>query len=324
MAKFGLVKRYLGKYLVVLYLGVGLATVNLAQSGLAVEPPAIVTGTKIRLTPPADFTPADRFPGFFQAASNASIMVTEIPGPFSELSAGLSDPSRLKQNGIVLLSQEQISSNGQDALLLKIQQRASGVDFLKWVLLFGDEAESVMVTATFPQDLEQKLSEPLKQSVLTTQRDENLAVSIDQGLDYLLKEQGDLKLVKRFSNGLLLTKAGIFPSKSVAEPIFVVAPSISEQTIADPEAFAKQRLLQTDSLTEIQIETSAQITIDDLKGYEMIAKAQDQESQQPMLVYQVILFDQKDYYIMQGMVVEQAKAEYLSTFKAIARSFQRR
>jgi hypothetical protein len=228
------------KYLVAFCLGGLLSASGVAESTLAVEPPAIVKGTKVRLIPPADFTPAEKFPGFFQASSSASIMVTEIPGPFSELSAGLSDPSRLKKNGIILLSQEQISSNGQTALLLKIQQRASGVDFLKWVLIFGDEAESVMVTATFPQDLEDKLSEPLKQSVLTTRRDQNLAASTDEGLDYLVKEQGALKLAQRFSNGLLFTKAGIFPSRSVNDPVFVVAPSIAEQTIADPEAFAKQ------------------------------------------------------------------------------------
>jgi hypothetical protein len=315
------------KYLLALLLG-GLLSAGSIQLTLAAEQPAIVTGTKVRLTPPTDFTPAAKFPGYFQASSSASIMVTEIPAPFSvfssEISSGLSDPSKLGKNGINLLTQEQVSLNGEKAILLKMQQTAYGVDFLKWVLIFGDEAGSAMVTATFPKELEAKLSESLKQSLLTSQRDQSLAASTDQGLDYTVKGQGDLKLSQRISNGLLFTKAGNFPSKSVADPVFVVAPSVSEQAIANPEAFSKQRLLKTNRITEIQIETSQPVTIDNLKGYEIVAKAQDQESGQPMLVYQVMLFDQKGYYIMQGQVAEAVKADYLPAFKAIAQSFQRK
>ncbi len=316
------------KYLIALLLGGLLSAGGIAQPSLSAEQPAIVTGTKVRLTQPTDFAPAEKFPGYFQSSSSASIMVTEIPAPFSafssEISSGLSDPSKLGKHGMSLLSQEQVNLNGQKALLLKMQQRASGVDFLKWVLVFGDEAGSAMVTATFPKELEAKLSESLKQSLLTSQRDPNLAASTDEGLDYTLKEQGNLKLAQRISNGLLFTKEGEFPSKSLADPVFVVAPSISEQAIADPETFSKQRLLKTDSITKIEIETSEQVTIDNLKGYEIVAKAQDQKSQEPMLVYQVMLFDQKGYYIMQGLVGEATKADYLPAFRAIAQSFQRK
>jgi hypothetical protein len=312
------------KHLVALLLGGLLSAGGITQPTLAAEQPAIVAGTKVRLTPPTNFTPAAKFPGYFQASSNASIMVTEIPGPFSELSAGLRNPSKLEKNGISLLSQEQVKLNGQNAILLKMQQTASGVDFLKWVLIFGDQASSTMVTATFPKHLNAKLSESLKQSLLTSQQDQSLTESTDEGLDYTLQEQGDLKLAKRISNGLLLTKGGAFPSQSAADPIFVVAPSVTEQAIADPEAFSKQRLLKTNSVIKIEIETSQPVTINTLKGYEIVAKAQDQESGQPMLVYQVMLFDQKGYYIMQGLVGEAAKAEYLTAFKAIAQSFQRK
>ncbi len=44
-----------------------------------------VTGTTVTMEPPAGFSPAARFPGFERQDVQASIMVTEMPGPASEM-----------------------------------------------------------------------------------------------------------------------------------------------------------------------------------------------------------------------------------------------
>ncbi len=50
-----------------------------------------VPGTSVRLPPPEGFMPADRFPGFMKESTGSSIMVSEIPGPYGEVTAGFSN-----------------------------------------------------------------------------------------------------------------------------------------------------------------------------------------------------------------------------------------
>ena len=281
-----------------------------------------VSGTSVLLIPPENFVPADRFPGYQQEATNSSIVVTEIPGPVSELADGLTNSSELDKKGLLLLEQEEVTVAQQRALLLKLQQTAYGTVFGKWVLLLGNETESMIVTATFPQELAQEYSEILKRSLLTLQLDSDRPMQTDDLL-FRLSEYGDLKLAQRVSNALLYSKNGNFPATSVDEPFLIVAPSFSPQ-FAEPEAFACERLLATEDITEINIEEMKEIIIDDLDGYEIVAQGRDRESDEEITIYQVILFDENSYYyLLQGQISNRLTQQYLPIFKRMARSFER-
>jgi hypothetical protein len=64
--------------------------------------------------------------------------------------------------------------------------------------------------------------------------------------------------------------------------------------------------------------------IDGLDGYEIIADAKDTTSDTPITVYQVMLFDNKSYILIQGIVGTKIRDKYLLEFKAMARSFERK
>lgn len=300
-------------------LSVGIfSTQSLAQENLEQ-----VTGTKISLIPPIGFVASDRFSGYQHEESNSSIVVTEIPASIEQLSPGLTDSEKLQERGIVLLDQETVIVNGQEALLLNVQQSAYGTDFEKWILLIGNETESALVTATFLTELESEYSEVLKDSLLTVEWNQT-AVSSDDSLTFELSETEDLKLAQKISNAVAYTKDGVFPAVSTNDPIFVVAPSISPQ-YQEVATFAQNRLLQTDNLTEIEISNEQEISIDNLAGYEIIAVGKDVESGEEITLYQVILVDSDDYYyVMQGQVNANLDEQYLSQFKELARSFTKR
>ena len=92
----------------------------------------------------------------------------------------------------------------------------------------------------------------------------------------------------------------------------------------DRKQFSENRLAQTAQIENLSIETSKEISINGLSGYEIIAKASDRDTNIPLVVYQVILFDKESYYIIQGLVGENLKAEYLDDFQTMARSFKRK
>jgi hypothetical protein len=288
------------------------------------EPQAArVVGTRVSLKPPLDFKPASQFPGYGLESFGSSIVVTEIPGPFSEVSAGFSDSMALMKKGMSALNKQEVKINGQSGLLVQIRHILSVGEFLKWILVFGDEKESVIVTATLPKEFENKLSEKMKASILTATWDREKNISPTEGLNFTVSEKGDLKLAKRFVNMLAFTKGGIFPDRAIDNPFFTVGQSISKYEISDTEAFARSRILQTTGIADIEIEQSSKVTIDNLNGYEMVARGKDKESGQPMVIYQTILFESQSYYIMLGVISNRQRETYLTLYRETARSFKR-
>jgi len=294
----------------------------------AQEPPkqsaAFVSGTRIRLIPPADFAPATQFPGYQLESHGSSIMITEIPGPFAETTAGFSKPSELMKRNMTILDKQEVKLDGQNGLLFKVAQKAYETDFLKWLLVLGDEKETAMITATFPKQYEGELSEKMKASVLTATWDRKKDVSQTEGLNFTIQEKGELKQAKRVSNLLMFTKNGIFPSKDINDPLFIIGQSISKTAIPDNEKYAKTRILQISEITDIEIEQSNKIAIDNLNGYEILAKGKDAKSGQPMVVYQVMLFEEQNYFLMQGLVGSKNQQSNLEIFKEMARTFKRK
>src|SRR5687768_6123448 len=87
---------------------------------------ATVVGTKVSLKPPDGFTPSSQFPGYWLESLGSSIMITELPAPFAETSAGFSNPSELMKRGMSLLSKQEVKVNGYSGLLVQVKQNAFG------------------------------------------------------------------------------------------------------------------------------------------------------------------------------------------------------
>jgi hypothetical protein len=283
-----------------------------------------VVGTRVSLKPPPEFTPSSQFPGYGLEAFGSSIMVTEIAGPFPEISAGLSDPSALMKKGMSVLNKREVKVNGQSGLLMQVRHDISLGGFLKWILVIGDEKETVIITATFPKGFENELSEKMKASILTVTWDREKNISPAEGLNFTISEKGDLKLAKRFINMLGFSKGGIFPDKDIDNPLFTVGQSVSKLEVRDTEGFARSTILQTTSVTGIEIEQSSKVTIDKLNGFEIVARGKDKKSGQPMVIYQTILFEGQSYYIMLGLISNRQRDAYLTAFREMAGSFKRR
>jgi hypothetical protein len=133
-----------------------------------------------------------------------------------------------------------------------------------------------------------------------------------------------MKLAKRMANMLVYTKGGVMPAEGEDVPLFVVGQSISKVNVEDPESLAKLSLLQNDSVADIEIEQSTKVLIHSLSGYEIIARGLEKKSKQPTVIYQTMLFENQNYYIMLGMVGSEQRESYLPVFKEMAESFSRK
>jgi hypothetical protein len=312
------------RILIIFPLMFGLAMIGASQTVESPRQDTAIPGTRVSLVPPTGFTPAAQFSGFWQESIGSSIMVTEFSGPLSEVSSGFLNSSELAKRGMALLNKREVNVNNESGLMLHLRQNALGTEYRKWLLIFGDEKESVIIAATFPKELEGNLSERMKASVLTAKWDRERKVPPTEGLNFTLTEKGEIRLAKRIANSLLYTKSGVFPSKTVDDPLFIIGQALSKLDIEDKEQFAKSRLSQTATITDVEIEQFGQVTVDNLSGYEIFAKGNDKESGSSMLVYQMVLYEGQSYYIMQGLVSSKHGQTYLPAFKEMSRSFRRK
>ncbi len=225
---------------------------------------------------------------------------------------------------MVLLGNHRVRVSGHAGILALVRQNIGATEYLKWFLILGDEQDSLLITATFPKAWEGQLSEKLKASILSVRWDKHKTIAPTDGLNFSIEETGDLRIAKRMANALAFTKNGIFPSKDIDDPLLVVAQSLAKTDIADPEGFAKARALKTAEVTDVEIESSKKITIDSLNGYEIVATAKDKASTKPMAIYQIILFEEQGYFIMDGLVSRRNRQPFLKVFEEMAKTFKRK
>ena len=144
-----------------LFLSLGTAGVSAAEQ---------VPGTGVSLDPPRGFVLSSRFAGFQRSDASSSISVTQVQRPYRQVRAGMNRHD-LGRQGMQLLVVTKEMVSGRDARLLYVIQEYKGTTFRRWMLVFGDQARTVMVVASYPQALMDSLDEVMRSSVMSTRWD---------------------------------------------------------------------------------------------------------------------------------------------------------
>jgi len=277
-----------------------------------------VPGTRVSIEPPTGFEQAKQFPGYVLRDTGSSIMITEIPAPFLEISKGFN--SRTPQ-GMALISKDVVNIDGYEALLLNVDQNAYGMRFEKWIVVFGNEKETVMITAAFPKG-KNELSDTLKQAVLSAQWNPNAKVDFFEGLTFKVAEYGGFKIANKVGNNLTLTFGGAFPVKNEDDPVIVVgALLIDSKMITDRKQFARKSVYQTATLSNFKILEESDVRVAALPGRRIIAKAKDTKTGHDRLLYSVYLYNSDECYVFNGIADFSKREEYQSIFSSILNSF---
>jgi hypothetical protein len=280
----------------------------------------VVAGTRVELAPPAGFVPSGTYPGFMGGEGRSSIMVTEIPGPFAEVSNGFTPESAAGQ-GMAFLQRDEMTIADHDGLLVHMRQEGRNGVFLKWAVLFGNDEMTVIITAAFPEERGEAFSAALRESVLQARWNPSKALDPFEGLPFTLAETEALRIATRSANTLLFTKDGLLPHEATQDPLLVAGASVSAVAIKDQERFASDRLQTTAGVADLTIRTRDTITIDGLPGRLIIADGQDEVFGAPSVVFQVMLFEGDSYYLIQGFSKAGDEEENLAAFRRVAESF---
>ena len=279
-----------------------------------------VPGTSVNITPPNGFVEADRFPGFMNEATGSSIMVSEIPGPYAEVTAGFADHNRMRAQGISLLSKTHVKINGLSGMLLHVEQTAYGTLFKKWMVAVDRSGATTLIVATYPEVMA-KQGILLKEAVLSATFGKETDPA--DALTFSVTPLPPLKMAKVFGQNMILAPGGRFPVKDENIPFMILGLSASEDlAISNKKAFSESRVMKTATVNNISVDQSTPIKIGDLSGYATTAKGEGDDTATPLTIYQVLLFDTAGYCVIQGITPSAEKSTFIPIFQTIAKSFK--
>jgi hypothetical protein len=301
---------------------VALFVVILLQPMSVVAQPVRVTGTSVLLAPPPGFVASERFPGFERADLQASIMVTEIPAPASEMMRGMTAPA-LATRGMTLIASTTQVLDGRPSLLLKVSQQAPGATVLKWMIVSGDVKTSVMIVGSFPREREPQIGEAMKDAVLSTRWNAAAPPDPFEGLAFRISPINSLKIAGRMSNMLVLTETGQIAPQGAGAAVFVAGTSLAAVDLTDLKGFATARARQTKQLNTLRVLEERPTTIGGETAYELIADGKDAATGRPVTLYQVVLPDRGGYVLMQGMVASARAPELVPEFRKVAQTYRK-
>lgn len=280
-----------------------------------------IKGTNIFMIPPVFFQSSTNFKGFQNPNDpTAMIMSMEIPGPFSKVTEGFNE-EMLKTRNISLINKKEVKISNYDGFLMEVKQEANGMVFSKYILVFGNEKSSTLINGVFLKD-SLEIGKKIKESILSTYLDSNLEVNPRESLDYSIDESlGNLKFHSVMGNAMLFNRDLKTPTESPDKINLVTDKSFAKIEIENKKEFCISRLKNNpDNFLLNESKKVNEITIDNLKGYELYAKnnALNEEA------YQVILFnDNGGYFILYGSYLKgNLKAE--NDIKNCIKSFKRK
>ncbi len=290
----------------------------LLSTGPAGSAPLPVTGTPLLIEAPAGFVPAATFPGFEMRDAAATLLVAELPAPFAVVSAGFTEEALLTQ-GMVLEERGARSFSDLPGELIRLQQNApNGVTYRKWLALFGDDERTFLVTAGVPLAKADELGPAMVKALdsIVWQRE---TVVGEEGLRFRMSGPKGLDHRQRFLNNLAWSEPG---SSSLA-PTLVVGNSFLSPAATALEPFARLRLSQTREIRDLGEAEARPTHLDDLDAVELVARAKDAETGDPVIVYQVMAYDADIYFLIQGFAPEAKQQRWLKRFRAAADTFRR-
>lgn len=280
-----------------------------------------IKGTKISLIPPKGFIDGLNFLGLQQTESGSSIMIHEIPGPYSETSAGINKENLLSK-GIEVSKTENLTINGLPSIYVTGTQNANGIVYTKFIMVFGTEKETIIMNGVYPENL-RKIGDEIKKSMLTAVYEADKKINPFEALDYTIDvSETKLKFGKSISNSLIFSVDGQVPTASSDKTNLIVAKSFSEISLEDKKLFSINRLKQT-PIEIANIVYTNEITIDEISGYEIYANGKNKKSGKTENIYQVILFSDNLYYILLGTTNDETELSIEEIKKAV-KTFKRK
>jgi hypothetical protein len=266
---------------------------------------------------PPGYTLTDGFTGFANE-QGASLLVTEWSQGEQSVNAEIDLPG-LSERGMSLVEELRVPVDGGERRLLRVlQRRPHRASIERRILIIGNADSTSILTATAPSSpFPSDLSEALRAAI----RDDDRVIEPFAGLGFELDENETLAVSSRIAQVVHMTARDIaIPGPGDARLIAGRAPHPVGAPLFE---LAADRLALTPGVRRIEVVSDRQFEIAGLPAIELVARAEDLHSRDPITLLQVIALESGRYFIVQGRVASEQAERYLPEFREVAESFRR-
>jgi hypothetical protein len=273
------------------------------------------------LVAPGAMTPSQAFRGFEDRASNASILILEIPTPaFAGVEKQLT-PEALKKEGMVEEKRETVTLKGTKGLLLAGTQESENKKFRKWLLLASWPEAASLVAFQVPEENKSKYPDAgVRAALLSVVL--RPVVPVDEQLRLVPVKFDELSGLRPFrvlgNTSVLLTEGDTDPNDMSVQPLLIVSvgPGGPEQP-SDRANFARQLFAGLNDFKDVRIVGTDVIRLDSLQTYEIQAEGKDAKSDKPMKLVQWIRFGNGAFIRFVGIARADTWSEAFPKFRAV-------
>ncbi len=280
-------------------------------------------GSRIGLVPAAGMRPARGIAGFQDPATGVAIIAIEMPPQaFSSVAAGFGDEA-LKAQGFTPDGRENVKVGALDGLLVSGRQNEGGRAVPKTILLTGDPTITALVIAQMPTDVpaatEAQVKEMLRSVAIRA------PLSMEEQLDALPFRIGDtagFRPVRAMAgNSLLMTDGPSDTVRGADQPVVIVAQSYGPPPAPEGrDAFARSALGGNMLIKDVVFERSQSFRQGGAEWHEIVARATDGPSEQPVIVMQSMRFESDAYLRFVAVAKVEARDAMLSRFRRVVDS----
>lgn len=294
------------------------------QAAFAAEP-LFPPASRIGLVPPEDMTISKRFSGFENSERAAAITFTEMPPQAYDQIASSLTKQALKRQGMEETSRETVQLGSGSGLLISGTMTKPEIG-RKWLLVVKDKDLTGLVVAQVLGGndgySDAQIVEALKSVAL--RHDVSLEEQVS-ALPFRVSETAGFRPVRVIAgNSVLFTDGPKDTITAVEQPLMILAASLQPPPPPGElrARFARDALYANQVLKNIRIERSDSFRLKGQDWHEIVAKATEAESGQPIVVMQSIRFDNDRYVRMVGLTREEQRDQNLSRFRKIADSIE--
>lgn len=296
----------------------GLTLCLTVTATLAAEP-VFPPGSRIGLTPPKDMEVSKRFTGF-ENPGKGLITLVEMPAEaYPKLVEGFSK-DMLEKQGVRVNAHERLKVAGQPALFVAGEQTGN-VKLRRWILAVNEPSVTAMIVAQ-SVGAEQTYSDKEMRAALTSValREPRPIEEQMAPLPFKMGSTAGFRPVRVLSgNALLLTEGPQDVIKDVEQPFLVISNAAGPvpPTEETRERLAKAALGANQTLKDFALERSQGFRLNGVDWHEIVARAKDATSNEPVVVMQTLRFAPGTTLRMMGVARLEKRDELLPRFRAV-------
>jgi hypothetical protein len=289
-------------------------------AGHAAEP-IYPTGSRIGLEPARGLSASERFPGFEDKASGATVLILDMPAQALSEAAKQINKDALKKQGIVEDTRENFSHrSGKGTLVAGRQEGDSKVR--KWILLTSVFDSTTLIVVEVPDDAAKSYSDPVVRTMLSslTMR---ASVPIGEQMKLLplrFTELSGMRPVRVIaSTGAILTNGPKDTLEPSEQPLLIV--SIGRGGPDEPAArdiFARNLFAGTGQFKDMRIIGTEILRLGGgLQTHQLFAEARDAKTETPIKLVQWIRFGSGAYVRIVGIARADEWSDAFPRFRAV-------